>query len=66
MTNYTIPEFVMDRVFNKETCSDGTVFFWRDCTLTNNKIDGEQGYMVYYPNGDYLHTYRYPPDWAKY
>jgi hypothetical protein len=66
MTNYTVPEFVLEHVFHKETCSDGKVFFWRDCILTDNMSQGEQGYMVYYPNSDYLHTYRYPPDWAKY
>jgi hypothetical protein len=65
MTNYTVPEFVLERVFNKETCSDGTVFFWRDCILTNDNGRG-QGYVIYWPNSDCLHTYRYPPDWAKY
>ena len=71
MSNYTLPEFVMEGVFNKEICSDGRVFFWRDCVLTDDMSRGEQGYMVYWPalgqhKIAFLHTYRYPPDWAKY
>lgn len=53
-------DYVLDLVFNKHICKDGSVIYWRDCILQTDMEHGEQGYMWIFENGEHLHSYRTP------
>lgn len=53
-------QYLMDTVFNKYTCDNGTVIYWRDCVLQADMIDGSQGYTWVYEDGNTFHSYRTP------
>lgn len=55
-----ITEYVLNAVFNKYICENGSVIYWRDCILQSDMEHGEQGYMWIFENGDHLHSYRTP------
>ena len=55
-----ISQYVLENVFNKHVCENGEVIYWRDCVLKDGMINGEQGYMWIFSNGENLHSYRTP------
>lgn len=50
-----IPDEVVDMLFGSVRTADGVVHF--ASTLEKD------GWVVIWPDGQSLHTYRYPPDW---
>lgn len=51
-----VAPFVLDRVFNKTDDVEGNIVYWAPV------IGGGEGYIILWDNGDYHHTYHYPPD----
>jgi len=58
-----LDKFILDRVFHKILTKDGDIVYWRSCILEKNMPHGTQGYIVVFSDGNFHHTYRYPPDW---
>lgn len=54
-----VEEFVLDRVMNRRETEDG-VYWWAALVKDMNTV--YEGYMVLWPDGNHIHTYRYPPD----
>jgi hypothetical protein len=52
-----LDDFCLEQLFNRIEITNMTVF-WRETVERD-------GYMVLWSNGEYLHTYRYPPDWIS-
>lgn len=52
----TIDQFVLDRVFSTIETDDGPVFY-------ASTVERD-GWLVLYPNGEHLHTYRHPLTWV--
>jgi len=58
-----IPDFVLANVFHKVSDEDGEVaYYWRSAALEDDMVQGTQGYVVWWPDGNYHHTYHYPPN----
>lgn len=53
-------EFILSHMFQKKVLQDGSVIYWRDCVLQDDMVNGDQGYIVFYQDGEYQHTYRNP------
>jgi hypothetical protein len=52
---FSVPTFVLDNCFHRQETPDGLIF-WRECVG-----DGQDaGYMILYPDGNHLHTYKHP------
>lgn len=55
-----ISQFALEHVFNKYVTQEGEVIYWRDCVLRSDMVNGEQGYVWVFANGDSHHSYRTP------
>jgi hypothetical protein len=51
-----VPVYVLEHVFFKIDTLEGDVIRWAPVK------EGGEGYVVLWENGDYHHTYHYPPD----
>lgn len=51
-----VPNFVLERVMNKIDNLDGDIIWWAPV------LGGDDGYVLLWENGDYHHTYHYPPN----
>lgn len=51
-----VPQFVLDRVMNKIDTLEGDIVYWAPVLG-----DGE-GYVLLWEDGEYDHTYHYPPN----
>jgi len=54
------PQYLLDTVFFKYTSPDGEVVYWRDCALQKGMIEGTQGYLWVFADGETFHSYRTP------
>lgn len=54
------PQYLLDTVFFKHKCKNGTVIYFRDCVLEVDMIDGSQGYTWVFEDGETFHSYRTP------
>lgn len=57
--NYVFDQFVLDHVFESFDTEDGRVYY-RDCVLRDDMNHGEQGWIVVFPDGNHIHTYKNP------
>jgi len=55
-------QYLLDTVFNKFTCGNGEVIYWRDCVLQGDMINGSQGYTWVFADGNTFHSYRTPEE----
>ena len=53
-------DFLLQTVFRKHQCADGSVIYWRDCALKEDMQHGEQGYLWVFEDGETFHSYRTP------
>ena len=51
-----LSEFATRCLLHKLVDAEGNVCYWRTA------VGKDSGYIVVWPNGDDIHTYRYPPD----
>ena len=58
--NIKSSQYLLDTVFFKHNCKNGTVIYWRDCALLGDMIDGSQGYTWVFEDGETFHSYRTP------
>jgi hypothetical protein len=58
--NISNAQYLLDAVFHKHTCKDGSAIYWRDCVLRDDMVHGEQGYTWVFEDGETFHSYRTP------
>jgi hypothetical protein len=52
-----LDEYAMNQVFHRVIRDGGKTVIWYRETVD------EDAWLVVWPNGEHLHTYRFPPDW---
>ena len=57
--NYVFDQYVLDLAFESFDTASGRVYY-RDCVLQSDMNEGEQGWIVVFPDGEHLHTYMNP------
>ena len=60
MAKLEIDDYVLEHLLHKCYDSEGNHFYWRE--VTDNEGGEGEGYLVIWPDGEYHHTYRFPPD----
>lgn len=54
-------QYLLDLTFNKYQPKDSPdPIYWRDCILSEDMIQGMQGYLWVFTDGETFHSYRTP------
>lgn len=54
------PVYLLNLCFHKHLCKDGNVIYWRSCVLQEGMVEGSQGYLWVFSDGNTFHSYRTP------
>lgn len=60
-----IDEYVLDATFYKIELEDGSEVWWRPCVLRGDMVQGDQGYLIVFSDGEHHHTYMHPLQFLK-